>query len=266
MTPTSPRAPSDDRAPTWGHVVPRLLAGLVLRWAVILGVLVVAGLAVTRVADQVWPFTVEDDLNTALEDGRTALGNDVSHWMSWLGNTGTIVSVCLVSAVVLRMVLKRWRESILVTAATLGQSLVFLATTLVIDRERPDVEKLDESPPTSSFPSGHTSAALALFLTLAVVVHRRVRNPWLRRALVVLLVCLPVLVAVGRLYRGMHHPSDIAGSLLNAGLQILLADRLLRATALPDDDDVPRHGVADGHDGTATAATTQGRRTGRVTA
>ena len=265
MTAPSGRT-SHDHPPTWGHVVPRLLAGLVLRWAVILAVLVVAGLAVTRVADQVWPFTVEDDINSALEDGRTPLGNDVSHWMSWLGNTGTIVTICLVSAVVLRLVLKRWRESILVTVATLGQSLVFLATTLVIDRERPDVEKLDESPPTSSFPSGHTSAALALFLSLAVVVHRRVRNPWLRRAVVFLLVCLPVLVAVGRLYRGMHHPSDIAGSLLNAGLQIFLADRLLRATALPDDGDVPRHGVADGHDSAGAAVGARGRTSGRVTA
>ena len=53
--------------------------------------------------------------------------------------------------------------------AVSAQALVFLFTTLAIDRERPAVKHLDVSPPTSSFPSGHTSAAFALYVGLAVV-------------------------------------------------------------------------------------------------
>jgi membrane-associated phospholipid phosphatase len=95
------------------------------------------------------------------------------------------------------------------------------------------VEKLDQSPPTSSFPSGHTGAAMALYLTTALIVHRTVRNDALRRVLIGVLVLLPILVAVARLYRGMHHPSDIVGSLVNAGLVITLTSRLVARRDLP---------------------------------
>jgi len=169
---------------TWRHVLPRLAAGLLLRWVGVLALLVVLGLTVTRVADTLWPFTVEDGVNRVLEQARNATGDTLSLFMSGFGNTSTIVPVCLLAVVVLRLTLHRWREALFVGAVTVGQSVVFLLTTLAIDRERPDVVKLDESPPTSSFPSGHTSASVALYLSLAVVVHRRVRTPWARRLLV----------------------------------------------------------------------------------
>jgi undecaprenyl-diphosphatase len=229
-------------------VLARLVGGLLLRWTLVVAVLISLGLLVGSVADRAWPLTAEDDLNSALEQGRTPAWNDVTYLMGWLGATAVVVGVCLLAAVLLRRTLGRWRESLLVMTVTLGQSVVFLLTTLAIDRERPDVEQLDNSPPTSSFPSGHTSAAIALYTSLALVAHRRVRRPWLRRLMIGLLLALPVLVAAARLYRGMHHPSDIVGSLVNAGLLLLLTDRLLRATPLPDDGDVPVSGgrVADG--------------------
>jgi len=220
---------------TWRRVLPRLAAGLLLRWALVLALLVVAGLVVTRVADRWWPFTVEDGVNRALAAGRTEAGNHVSAVMSAFGNTSTIVPACLVAVVALRATLHRWRESLLVATVTLGQSIVFVLTTAVVDRPRPGVPHLDESPPTSSFPSGHTSAAIALYTALAVVAHRRVRGRWTRRAAMAVLLCLPVLVAIGRAYRGMHHPSDLVAAGLNAGLVLLLTDRLLRTTPLPDD-------------------------------
>ncbi len=58
--------------------------------------------------------------------------------------------------------LRRWREPLFLCAAVTAQAVVFYLTTLVIDRRRPVVRHLDDSPPTSSFPSGHTSASVAL--------------------------------------------------------------------------------------------------------
>jgi membrane-associated phospholipid phosphatase len=43
-----------------------------------------------------------------------------------------------------------------------------------------------------------------------------VRRPALRIALAALLILVPFLVAYARLYRGMHHPTDIVGSVVNA--------------------------------------------------
>ena len=94
---------------------------------------------------------------------------------------------------------------------------------------------LDEAPPTSSFPSGHTGAALALYAALAVVVLRWARRRWVRVLAVTLLLGVPLLVGLSRLYRGMHHPTDLLGSLLCAGLALLVAGAVVLRRPLPED-------------------------------
>jgi len=105
---------------------------------------------------------------------------------------------------------------ILVVGLTLEVS-VFVTTTLFVDRPRPPVHRLDAAPPTSSFPSGHTAAAIVLYIGLVIVVHR----VWHRNAatigVAVVLALVPVAVGLSRLSRGMHHPTDvIVGALLGA--------------------------------------------------
>ena len=109
---------------------------------------------------------------------------------------------------------------------------MFLLTTMAIDRERPDVEKLDQSPPTSSFPSGHTGASSALYFGLAIICATQFERRWLRVLLGVGFALIPFAVATARLYRGMHHPSRRA--LRDAQRPDLHADRPPR----------PRPGVA----------------------
>ena len=42
---------------------------------------------------------------------------------------------------------------------------------MLVDRARPPVvHRLDTAPPTSSFPSGHTAAAVVLYVGLALIV------------------------------------------------------------------------------------------------
>ena len=74
--------------------------------------------------------------------------------------------------------------------------------------------RLDVAPPTSSFPSGHTAAAVALYGCLALVVLRQSANRWAARTIAVLCCCVPVIVAVSRVYRGMHYLTDVLGGVL----------------------------------------------------
>lgn len=203
------------------RVTRRVLLPLVLLFALMVGL----GLLVTRVLAHTWPFTVEDTVNRELAGDRTPGWNDVSLVFSTLASTQMIVVVTVLAALVLRLVLHRWREPLFLCAAVTAQALIFLFTTMVIDRNRPAVAHMDASPPTSSFPSGHTSAATALYVGLALLLALRARSTPAKVGWWTLLVLVPIGVALTRMYRGMHHPSDVVASFLNGGTCVAIMAR-----------------------------------------
>jgi undecaprenyl-diphosphatase len=100
----------------------------------------------------------------------------------------------------------------------LGEVIVFLAVTFTVKRSRPAVVRLDKSPPTLSFPSGHTAAALALYGGVAVLLLFIYGRNWKTIILSVILLSLPILVGISRLYRGMHFPTDVLAGALGGGV------------------------------------------------
>ncbi|HEU4675629.1 MAG TPA: phosphatase PAP2 family protein [Motilibacteraceae bacterium] len=210
-------------------LVGRLLLGGALLWCLMVGL----GLLVTGPLRQVWPVDVEDVVNRDLAADRDATWNGISHWATLVGNTGTIIATTAVVALVLRLVLHRWRESAFLVLAVALQALVFFCTQLVISRQRPDVPKLDPAPPTSSFPSGHTGAATALYLGIAVICAWHAGGTWKRVLVVVAFALVPLAVAASRLYRGMHHPTDVTGAFVNGIVSVWVAARGFLLAALP---------------------------------
>ncbi len=164
----------------------------------------------------------EESVNRGLESSRTAFWDAVTLVFSWTGATVSITGVCLVVVALAWRRTKKWWLAVVPLIAISLQATVFFFTTLLIDRERPDVEKLDNSPPTSSFPSGHTGAATGLYFTLALMAFR-IPNPILRRVVVGVCLAIPFLVATARLYRGMHHVSDVLVAIVNGSVAALLA-------------------------------------------
>lgn len=204
---------------------------VVLPIAALLLFMVGLGVLLTRAATHLWPLTIEDSVNRELAGDRTETLDDVSHLVSGVADTPRIVVVTAVAALVLWLALRRWREPLFLCLAVIAQALVFYFTTLAIDRPRPAVQRMDASPPTSSFPSGHTSAAVALYIGLAVLLAGLARHTWLK-ALCWALILVPVAVALARIYRGMHHPRDVVAAFIN-GLTcvIVMARALLDRTA-----------------------------------
>ncbi|MCW2621411.1 MAG: hypothetical protein JWL64_1013 [Frankiales bacterium] len=226
---------------TTGPLIGRITAYL----AVLLGVMAGLGLLITKVLEHAFPFEQEDGIDRAFASHRSGPGNDVSGVLSWLGSTFVVIVVMVLVAIAFRLIFHRWRESAFLVLAVSAQALIFLLTQKLISRQRPLVPHLDESPPTSSFPSGHTGAATALYVGIAVVVVWRLRgSPWRWPALGLLLM-VPLGVATARLYRGMHHPSDVVTAFLNGGLCVLILARTLLFAVLPDGLarrlDGPRH-------------------------
>jgi membrane-associated phospholipid phosphatase len=192
---------------------------LALDYLLLLGI----GLLLTKVFEHDSWLTAENHVNTDLAHHRTATGNDISYVGSGLGNTAAIIGALAVVAIVLVIVMRKWRPSIFLVVAVAGQALVFFLVQLAVKRPRPHVHRLDSGIPTSSYPSGHTGAATALFVGSALLIAWYVRRRWIRTLSIVVLVAVPLLVAVSRLYRGAHHPTDVLAAYLNGSITLLIA-------------------------------------------
>jgi undecaprenyl-diphosphatase len=140
-----------------------------------------------------------------------------------IGNTAAVIIVALVVAALAVAVLRSRRPVLFLGVALLGEVTLFLTTSAIVDRPRPQVTPLDPAlPPTSSFPSGHLAASLTLYAGTAALLwcstHRR---PY--RLLAAALILIPALVAAQRLYAGAHHPTDLLGSVLLASIWTTIA-------------------------------------------
>jgi len=154
----------------------------------------------------------DGDVVEYLESVRTPTGETVSLGMVLLADTVTVVVLAILIVTGLYLALRRWAEPLFLAACVTGETLIFTATTAVVEVQRPPVPHLDVSPPTAGFPPGHIAAAICLYGGVALLGGVLVRRRAYRRLLWTVAVVVPLLVAAGRLYRGMHFPSDVVAS------------------------------------------------------
>ena len=158
--------------------------------------------------------TSEDSISTALEGARTDTWNTITLAWSLIGSQGGIIGVGIIVAALILGRTKNWRLAAVPVVATILQQAIFLIAANIVDRPRPQVAHLDDAPPTASYPSGHVGASTTLYLTFALLALQ-IRTGWLRRLTITVCLAVPLLVAFGRLYRGMHHLTDIGAAFLN---------------------------------------------------
>lgn len=228
-----PGGPAESIGRSFGAQRP-LLAGMIV-WAVallVLGAAIVGlGLLLSEILLPAGLGDADASWSRWFVPERTQTLNDVTRVWSELGATPVILAICAVVGVVLAIG-RRWRQLAFLACAMTLEFVVFLTTTMIVGRHRPSVPQLDAAPPTSSFPSGHTAAALTLYLGLAVVLGSLIRGTWARALVWVVALLVPILVAVSRVYRGMHFPTDVtASALLSVGALVfaLLAVRTMTA-------------------------------------
>jgi len=138
-----------------------------------------------------------------------------------------------VVAIVTLAITRRWRPIAFLAAVMVGEIGVFLIAAYVVMRPRPFVVHLDgHAPPTSSYPSGHTAATSCLYIAIAILAIGLAKD-WWRWLFLIPAIAVPLLVAGSRLYRGEHHPTDVLGSLLLAGLWLTATTMLIRPAAVP---------------------------------
>jgi undecaprenyl-diphosphatase len=86
-------------------------------------------------------------------------------------------------------------------------------------------------PPTSSFPSGHTAAAIALYVGVAILVSEHVRNTLVRAAAWFVAVGTATTVGLSRMYRGMHFATDVFAGIFLGAACLVVATLTVRAVS-----------------------------------
>lgn len=159
---------------------------------------------------------------------RSALGVEVFNVVTHLGSTVVCVVVAAVAAVLL-IRRRRLLEAALLPVALVGAEVLDLVLKRAFHRERPHLGAVHLD--TYSYPSGHATAATAVYGAAAFLLWRATTRRRAHAAIAVGLVAAVAIVAFSRLYLGVHYLSDVLAGISAGATLAALAIALLLARA-----------------------------------
>ena len=211
-----------------------MLSWIRLHWRPLLLLALLVGLPLLllgKIADDVrdnQPFAWESPLMVSLRAQAPAGFRSVARAFSTIGSATVMLPFCALLALWL------WVRSHAVARYFLlsvgGAVILNLLLKLFFNRTRPQVIPWLWQEGDSSFPSGHSSMAAALAVTVVALLWR---TPY-RWPVLVLGVVYTLIMGLSRVYLGVHYPTDVlAGWALGvawaAGVAVLLWERLREA-------------------------------------
>ncbi|HEL1800896.1 TPA: phosphatase PAP2 family protein [Streptococcus suis] len=132
-----------------------------------------------------------------------------------LGNTVIILAITMILAAIFYYY-KKWKiEAYFLLASFAVMGVASTALKYVYQRPRPSIEWLIDTIG-YSFPSWHTASTMMIAGAVVIIVHQRMKKGIARLVLQAVLILHAVLVAVSRIYIGVHYPTDIIGGWLLA--------------------------------------------------
>jgi membrane-associated phospholipid phosphatase len=144
---------------------------------------------------------------------RTPFLDTLSAVGSMVGGAPVLIPLVALVAIVCAF-RRKWRIAAFAVFVLSIESATYRVTSLVLPRERPSVPRLENLPADASYPSGHTAASIAVYAGLVFLLASGAGGRGVRIAPWTAAIALPVFVAMSRMYRGMHHPLDVAGGVL----------------------------------------------------
>lgn len=206
------------------------VVALLASYAVLVTAMVFLGLTLIYVVLPTANLDDDDErVSRWLADHRSA---DQEH-LSWIGSTfagGLVIPVVIGVCLVVFAIKRRWLLAAFVLFAVALESGTYRATTLIVERNRPDVQRLEGLPVDASYPSGHTAASIALYGGLLLLLCSRIRNRALWITALLVGIAIPLFVGWARAYRGMHHVTDVGAGILMGSAVLVLIVFVARAT------------------------------------
>ena len=188
-----------DPATATGLVLTAALIGIVVAGAVV-------GLFAWMIRRDLGVVTVDLAVERWAEARATAFTDGVLGALTHLGDTETIVAIGIAVGAYGLWRWRRWAVPLFVLMVVLGQMLISNTIKVVIDRARPELRSRADFTGTS-FPSGHTTAATATYLAVALVLAIG-SSPKARAALAGAALAIGVAVGCTRVLLGVHFFSD----------------------------------------------------------
>ena len=136
--------------------------------------------------------------------------------------SGTVATIVTTIAVLYLVLARRRALALVVAVAAIGGWGVMALAKGFYARPRPDATLAIDLATGLSFPSGHTIAATAVYLTIGSVVARAIEPRVQRIYILCVAATLAVVVGFSRVYLGVHYLTDVLGGWLVGGAWALL--------------------------------------------
>lgn len=213
---------------------PGFSAKLFIRWLLGLGLVLVLLGVFTALAEDVWfreGFAWDAPIILAVHRVSNPFLDAVMSLVTQTGEAGAIATALILTAWFAWK--NRRMDALSVVASFGGAAALNTLLKLIFARPRPAFFTPLVVESGFSFPSGHVTASVAIYGFLAILLWRSKHRFW---ALVA--GAWVLLVAVSRIYLGVHYPSDTLAALAFTSLWLMVVfavhDGVARRTTVPD--------------------------------
>lgn len=140
---------------------------------------------------------------------------------TWIGSGAIVALIAIIVLILLFFIYRQRRAATLFAITIAGTGLLNLLLKLYFQRERPEIHRIMDAKG-FSFPSGHAMAAFSLYTILAYLLWHKLKTRASRLLLTLFTAFMILIIAMSRIYLGVHYPSDIIGGFMASALWVTL--------------------------------------------
>ena len=138
-----------------------------------------------------------------------------------IGSTKAVMFLIIAVTALLYWVFRARSSAYFFFFALIGTGVLNQSLKIIFKRARPEFHRLAEATG-YSFPSGHTMMAFSLYTMAVILLWRQLRTTTAKIVLLAFAVFMFGMIAISRIYLGVHYPSDIAGGISASAFWIIL--------------------------------------------
>lgn len=147
-------------------------------------------------------------------------------WVTQLGSSATVIGLMLIAAIIF-VYRKKIPEAVGLLVSIAGSAAVVFILKELIAKPRPMYPIPAYIETSYSFPSGHATLAIALYVFLLWTIYDAMPSLW-KKLTATSTVVLVLAIGFSRLYLGVHYLSDVVAGYLLGGIFVVVGIKITR--------------------------------------